>query len=485
MKKILNKIFILCIILVTFTGCLNFEEYDANEAIIAPNVNSLMLEGSWKVIESKGNTDFNMAYKDVKNLYINGNLFEFGNRYSINPQYESKYVSTESYFKNEAGLKTEEITSSDFLEIVVVSDPEGFYQELVKLDDDTIFLESNQMTYFLSKESEEVPNEIIKKYSGGKIPTREAYNGILGVTVSLKFQNESEGHSNTSYKTYYLYYNNAGSNGKTKYAYEMDDVFLVRKNTFNIVNYSENWEGSKYSSRLDITEIGDRDEGVYLYEIYKSSIPFELTFMSSNFYSIMMKDPLNENKIDYRIRHINSQNEDPPVDIEDIAGDEGVKLIKEIINKEKGKSKIQSSIRIMPDYFNLGIVRKNGTWQFKTSLITGEKDELTYKDIDLNIPVENNIIKEPALDRKWDDIKKEFPDLIDIVYSPEKNFYIVLTDENLIFYNITSNEAIITIDLPKDVNKKLIKIDWPIGNNADLWRGYFVKGSGKMIEDID
>lgn len=477
----MKKTFIILIILFTLTSCVKLEEYDANSAIVAPKVKDLMLEGTWEVEESKKINDSDISYIDVTNLYISNEIFEFGNRFSINPHYESKLVSRDSYFKNQTNIDPEIITDEELLQVVVVSDSEGFYQELVKLDDNKIFLESNQFTYFLTKTSDEVSEDIVKKYEDGQIPTREAYNGIVGSTVSLKFQREIDGHQNTFYKTYYLYYNNSGANLKAKYAYEMDDIFLVRKNTFNTVNYTEEWENGKYSGRLDLTEIGSKDEGVYLYEIYKSSIPFELSYMSSNFYSIILRNPVNENQIDYRIRHINSFNEDPPLDIEDIAGTEGVKLIKEIINKEKEKSKLQSPLRIMTDYFNLGLVRKNGSWQFKTSLITGDKGESTYKDIDLNLPIDNNIIKEPTLDKKWDDIKKQFPELIDIAYSPEKNFYVVLTEENLIFYNITSNEPIIKLDLPSGYTKKLIKIDWPVGSNADLWKGYFINGSGTKL----
>lgn len=477
----MKKTFIILIILLSLTSCVKLEEYDANSAIVAPKVKDLMLEGTWEVEESKKINDSDISYIDVTNLYISNEIFEFGNRFSINPHYESKLVSRDSYFKNQTNIDPEIITDEELLQVVVVSDSEGFYQELVKLDDNKIFLESNQFTYFLTKTSDEVSEDIVKKYEDGQIPTREAYNGIVGSTVSLKFQREIDGHQNTFYKTYYLYYNNSGANLKAKYAYEMDDIFLVRKNTFNTVNYTEEWENGKYSGRLDLTEIGSKDEGVYLYEIYKSSIPFELSYMSSNFYSIILRNPVNENQIDYRIRHINSFNEDPPLDIEDIAGAEGVKLIKEIINKEKEKSKLQSSLRIMTDYFNLGLVRKNGSWQFKTSLITGDKGESTYKDIDLNLPIDNNIIKEPTLDKKWDDIKKQFPELIDIAYSPEKNFYVVLTEENLIFYNITSNEPIIKLDLPSGYTKKLIKIDWPVGSNADLWKGYFINGSGTKL----
>lgn len=477
----MKKTFIILIILLTLTSCVKLEEYDANSAIVAPKVKDLMLEGTWEVEESKKINDSDISYIDVTNLYISNEIFEFGNRFSINPNYESKLVSRDSYFKNQTNIDPEIITDEEFLQVVVVSDAEGFYQELVKLDDNKIFLESNQFTYFLTKTSDEVSEDIVKKYEDGQIPIREAYNGIVGSTVSLKFQREIDGHQNTFYKTYYLYYNNSGANLKAKYAYEMDDIFLVRKNTFNTVNYTEEWENGKYSGRLDLTEIGSKDEGVYLYEIYKSSIPFELSYMSSNFYSIILRNPVNENQIDYRIRHINSFNEDPPLDIEDIAGTEGVKLIKEIINKEKEKSKLQSPLRIMTDYFNLGLVRKNGSWQFKTSLITGDKGESTYKDIDLNLPIDNNIIKEPTLDKKWDDIKKQFPELIDIAYSPEKNFYVVLTEENLIFYNITSNEPIIKLELPTGYTKKLIKIDWPVGSNADLWKGYFINGSGTKL----
>lgn len=477
----MKKTFIILIILLTLTSCVKLEEYDANSAIVAPKVKDLMLEGTWEVEESKKINDSDISYIDVTNLYISNEIFEFGNRFSINPHYESKLVSRDSYFKNQTNIDPEIITDEELLQVVVVSDAEGFYQELVKLDDNKIFLESNQFTYFLTKTSDEVSEDIVKKYEDGQIPTREAYNGIVGSTVSLKFQREIDGHQNTFYKTYYLYYNNSGANLKAKYAYEMDDIFLVRKNTFNTVNYTEEWENGKYSGRLDLTEIGSKDEGVYLYEIYKSSIPFELSYMSSNFYSIILRNPVNENQIDYRIRHINSFNEDPPLDIEDIAGAEGVKLIKEIINKEKEKSKLQSPLRIMTDYFNLGLVRKNGSWQFKTSLITGDKGESTYKDIDLNLHIDNNIIKEPILDKKWDDIKKQFPGIIDIAYSPEKNFYVVLTEENLIFYNITSNEPIIKLELPKGYTKKLIKIDWPVGSNADLWKGYFINGSGTKL----
>ncbi len=479
--KRLKFIFAFVILLITLTGCLDLEEYDANSAIVAPEVKDLMLEGTWKVKESKYTSNVETTYLDIKNLYISNDIFEFGNRFSVNPQYESKLVSRDSYFKNQTKIDPKDITTEEFIQVVVVSDSEGFYQELVKIDKNTIFLESNQTNYFLVKTSDIVSEDILSKYADGDISTKEAYNGIVGGALTLKLQKEEDGHTATEYKTYYLYYDNSGGNVKTKSAYEMDDIFLVRKNTFNTVTYTEDWNKEKYSGRLDVTEIGDGDEGVYLYEIYKSTVPFELTYMSSNYYSIMLTDPSNKNKIDYRIRTINSSNEDPPLDIEDIAGPEGVKFIKELLGKEKEKAKIKTSIKVITDYFNLGLVRKNGAWQFKTSLITGENEDITYRDIDLNLPVQNNLITESALDKKWEDLKKENPNLIDIIYSPEKNFYVILTESHLIFYNITSEEPIMQVELPKEYNKKLIKADWPVGNNADLWKGYFIKATGTKL----
>ncbi|QQK07498.1 hypothetical protein [Miniphocaeibacter halophilus] len=108
-------------------------------------------------------------------------------------------------------------------------------------------------------------------------------------------------------------------------------------------------------------------------------------------------------------------------------------------------------------------------------------EELKYKDVNINIVPKIDIIKNKSSDIKWSEEKKKNENIIDMMYSPEKNFYMKLDNTNLYLYSIVNDEPLVTIKLPEG-NKNLIKIEWIVGNNADLWKEYFIKAGGERIQ---
>lgn len=480
-----SKIFILLFIIIQFlTSCSVKEDFDITSSINAPKIDKVALEGTWELEDTEGiNSDEN---KELSKIYISSDLFEFGNKYSVKPKFESKYLNTKNYFNsNYPEIDYTKITDKEFVEIIVISDSEGqLYQEITKLSQNRIFLSSEGEKYFFNKVSEKVPEKIYKKYSDklekGNI---EAYNGKICSTFTVKVQEENDNEQTTTrYETYLFYYDNIEKNQYTMKAYLINDIFISLKDNFGILKYTESWNNDEYTGKLTKHEIKEKN-GINLVEsgteIYNSKIPFELTFVSTDYYSLISSETVNSSNKYYRTRLIDSNIADSSVNIVDIAGKDGLKVIEESINKEK--ETVDPKLNYpLDNYTNIGVVRNNGSWQMKTSLVLGKEPNLKYKDININVVPKKDFIKNNPLNLKWSEIKEINQDIKDIVSSPEKNFNIVLENDKLKLYSITSEEPIFEIEIDNK-NRTLVKSDWIVGDNADLWRDGFIKSGGREI----
>lgn len=480
MKK-LKIITIFLISIIVLTSCSSSEDFDIKGSIVPPKLEKVALEGTWEL--EKDDEEKNM---DPTNIYIAADLYEFENKYSLNPKFESKYLNAKNYFNfNYPELDYTNITNEEFVEIIVISDGKGqLYQEIVKISPSRIFLSSEGEQYFFKKKSEVVPKEIYDKYSDKLIDRNiEAYNGKVSLLFTVKVQEEDEeGRIKTEYETYHLYYDNVNKNEYTMKGYKSDNIFISMKDNFGFLKYLEEWNGDKYTGKLIKSEIFDKKENkknIVDKEIYSSEVPFELTFVSDEYYSLISSDSMTSNKKYYRMRLVDSEIDSPYVNIVDIAGKDGVKVIEESMNKEK--ETIDPKLNYpLDDYINIGLVRTNGSWQMKTSLVLGKEPNLKYKDININVIPKKEFVKNNSIDIKWSEIREKNKEVIDVVTSPEKNFNIVLETDSLKLYSITSEDPIYEIPLDGKT-RTMIKSDWIVGNNADIWRENFIKLGGKEI----
>ena len=216
--------------------------------------------------------------------------------------------------------------------------------------------------------------------------------------------------------------------------------------------------------------------------MYDTEVPIEINGITDKFYSFSSSDEIGSMNKFFRTRLVDSKTSDKSLNIEDISGEEGYKVLNETINKEKDKYIVsEEENTALNNYINIGFIRSNGAWQFRTSLLLNNDSEQRYKDLNLNIIPKLDIIKNDPLDKSWTDVKNINENAIDMIYSPNKNFYIILDNNAIYFYSIVKNDYLAKIEL-KDGVKSVIKADWAIGTNADLWKDYIIKSGGNIVE---
>ncbi|QQK07497.1 hypothetical protein [Miniphocaeibacter halophilus] len=291
--KIIFLLFAMSISAVLITSCMNPEENDIKSSIMAPEPNNIMLEGTWKVIDVKQNADNMETNTDhiTENLYISKKLFKFGNKSILSPNFTSKYINTNKFFNiNYPGINPNNFTSNDNVEIVTISESEGISQEIIKLEENKILLIADGYLYFLERMSNTVDESIYLKYKEENIKTNiEAYNGKIGLSLSIINRAEEDASSYTDYSSYYVYYDNYKKENATLEAYKEPGIFLPNKNDFNVITFDEIWDGENYEGKLFKTLVTD-DNIAASNKILDSDVPFELTFVSDKYISYSSSD---------------------------------------------------------------------------------------------------------------------------------------------------------------------------------------------------
>ena len=338
MNKI--KISILITFLLFFlTSCFYDDRYNLDESVISPTINNLSLTGTWIV---RDKLDFenlqSLPLDSFNKIYITKELVEIGNYFTLKPKFESKYLNTKNYFGSDyENFINSDIINNENIEVIIISDEDGFYQEIVKLSEDEIFIVFNKERYILERESSSVDDSVLQKYENGNIKDgTESFYGKLGLNINIKYNSMDDSDLiNTYYKTYYIYYDNSDTSKMIIEDFYVEDIFLSKKDNFNLIKYSENIEGEKFEGSLSDYIIEGENKLGFPTKFYSSSIPFELNYISSKYFSIISNDESNPSNKQYRIKEVNNKNVDSSLNIEDIAGEEGYKIIRNLINKEK------------------------------------------------------------------------------------------------------------------------------------------------------
>lgn len=101
--KRLFKIFIISVLSIVVSSCGRTSQDELSDLIQTPKQDNPMIEGTWEVVEVKGNNLEEKSYniKLGDKLYINKNLVAINDSYAFPPTFSSKYVKLSDYLKIE------------------------------------------------------------------------------------------------------------------------------------------------------------------------------------------------------------------------------------------------------------------------------------------------------------------------------------------------------------------------------------------------
>ncbi|WP_099203329.1 hypothetical protein [Miniphocaeibacter massiliensis] len=486
MKKI--RVLFVFFVLVMLSSCTDASIKENENFIQSPKSNDLSIEGTWKVIDKKSLKDTSKGDTNpFEEIYITKNLVEIGNRYNLYPEFESEYVSTSNYLKNkELGIQAKDITDKDFIEVVLVSGRTQFSLDIVKISNEKIFLINEGYQYFLEKKSDSVDGDILDKYKEERKEGEnlESYDGKIGLSLVVKCQskNTDDNKVKTEYNSYYLHYDNTNykRHGKVYFA---NNIYVPKSDNNEIYKYNEDWESDKheaYFMRINPNTKFETDKEEILYE---SEEPFELNYISDQYYSISFNDKTTTSRKFYRIYSIDNDFKSKALSATDIDSKNGKKILEDVINTAKEKDELNIDKNSpMENYTNIGIVRVDGLWKFRTSLVLGNNNN-TIKEIDVSLTPKKDFFRNNTLGKyKWADIKEEYSNLVDAYISPEENFIIINNSESISLYSITDlKKPIITLPR-KEGDCSIIMSKWTVGNEADVFIDKFIKDNKETLK---
>ncbi|WP_297813654.1 hypothetical protein [uncultured Finegoldia sp.] len=463
---------IVLILLIVFIMFRN-KEQSAVENVKVPENNMLITAGVWKIEKKQNFSDSKpKAADEIGKLYVDESIVVFGNRFTINPKFSSKFVSVQNYLN--AKTNDENISKNfqkDKKVVVTISDGSKFYQDIVVMDKNNIILPFNGVLYYMKKTENKVSRSFIEnyqssyenKYSENKnnnLKDRENIALLLGIKNKVA----RNGKSSLSYRTILLDINKNNS----AQIYQTSSLFFPRKNGFWIMKYNQNEFDNNHVEQFLAKPVYSGDNSKDNRKLEFDS-PTEITYLGPEYVSVMKEQDQFE---EYSIFDIDKMSNNNELNIEQIGGKEAVNSLKNSIAEEFTNSNVDVSIDGKNEnYKNIGIVRNSGKWSYQTQYTFKQNNDIKLKNVNLNIVSHLNISPD-ELSMNWQSIKNLKSSAIDAFSSPDKRILIVQTPDEILIYDYSNNNKFIgSIPISKD--DSIIMSEWAVGNYSEIWKKEF------------
>lgn len=487
----IKLISILLIALIFLVSC-NKTKYDEEsfENINSPKMTATPLEGTWRVINVKP-IDSNYPRDEIVNknieeqpkLYIDKELVNFGERFTVVPEFRSKFINGKSYMEYRySNIQTDNDIEDKDYEILSILDGQRFYQDIFILNNEKtkIMFPYDGVIYTLEKEKNIVDEDLILKYkSEYKINSNgEVDNVIKEDKIALVLGIKSYISDEDSYSTYLITKDETEKINVNK----MNGLFLPRKQGYWKID--ENIEtinnDKKYIVNSSQTDYVKDSKSMTVNNKLISSTPVTLNYIDSEYVAIeKFGQDIKENK-KFGIYNLDDLNEGKALTIDQIAGKKGKEKYLEDLNKvlEVPLDNIEKSSDDIKKYeTNIGVHRNNGKWGFISNISYEKDSRLIQKDFDVDIIPTIDIFKNNELKVKWSKIKGIYPYTIDAVTSPGGNLLVIQNNNELNIYDLSKglNYQDVLKSIPIKHSDSIVMTEWATDATADMWEKEFVK----------
>ena len=168
MKNI--KIILLLFVLLLLTACSinrnDFAYNDVIENVKKPNNNQLLIEGSFSTKEmialTEVSDDILKKYESKPELYVSKDFIKFGDMYSFNPNFKSRFLNYKNLISMSGLLMSDKIDAEEG-PVLTVSDGQFYYQNILVLDDNKVAVINDGILFIMEKYSDTIDNEIVEK----------------------------------------------------------------------------------------------------------------------------------------------------------------------------------------------------------------------------------------------------------------------------------------------------------------------------------
>ncbi|MBW9157436.1 hypothetical protein [Clostridium tagluense] len=502
MKKILS-LFILVLVLISFTGC-NDVDLSTTSRVIPPKV-AIPVHGIWKVESYAFSAMSKMGEEGAKawigkKAYFNEQKIVLPDDNCEKPEFKIKSVDTNTYLYNnyKSSMKSMNINQSE-MKIITITSNKNYFRDIIKIDDSRIIIIKDGVFFFLSKQSNENKISVEDIENGKKLSYRklEPYtkgnqSGLLlglkyykNVDYKLPYVNENKTILEPVYRTLWISYD-----GSVEPISELPFLFVPRRTGFWKLQVSREITDNYGVDSLLAAPVGK--------EIKKTGIKVR----NADFYDFKSINFVGNDYVCYERdiesdKQLNASHLLEVVPLDTIYTGSEVPIVASKVLGEKGieglnsgaKSYLRTILKKDKDIVtdtplptSFGIFRKNGKWLLRGRLNFSEP---TVKNeyADFNVPIEapENLVNYDSLFPSWEVIKQKVPNALDAYTSPNKDIVVVLTNSKLAVYAIKDNilGAVPLKELQLKNSEVSVMAQWATDDYVKIWSEDVKKVQGK------
>lgn len=497
MRKFVIINFLILITLI-FSSC-TMNESGTLDRLASPNNIKPPIEGKW-IISDYIDTNNIGDEKNSEDLIGREGLFHrdaviLGNDYTTNPSFKVKNIKSTDYFIYKYKINPEDLNIyKEELKIITILNDNQYFNEFIQIDNDILIVNIDNIFYKMEQVLELVSLEETKRYIDIEktmirdTNTTESEKKETGLLLGLKIPSYDNINQLPSwkYKTIWIRANDSN----ILEAYEIEDLIIPRKKGFWKIKVDRKVQGEDIKD-IVITN-SDKDSineysnmGTSKISNYKafspSSVLKNIMFVGNNYITI---EEITNKDDDRRIINTfaidNLQNE-TPIKLSYFIGEAGKDIflegVQNVISLEDAPSINEA---------NIGLVRNKGHWIFNGRVNYIQNDKELFKDFNIRAIPPKDIISYDDNLIPWEAVKRKIPDAIDMYFSPNREFIVVLTNYNIQIFNIENNDNIgqlpvKKINLPK--NASAVMSEWAVGRYVELWEREIINRGGLVLDE--
>lgn len=521
MKQI-KYIFIMCIFLfaLNLVGCSKKDISNATK-ILPPKNHSMPLDGVWVTDKYYTNTSNAIDGKEIKDKI--GKLVSFSKDAVVlykdsceSPKYKIKTVDTQNYFVGNYSVNPKSINIyKDKVQIVTISSNENFFASFVILEEDKIMTYLNGVFFCMTKNSQLTSadtnlNKVLNTIENTDDKTEKHSKLIKDNTKSLSYSEILEqfnsgillglkSYKTVSYKLPYSFSENPvkepvyrtlwiNFNGDSIVSVnELPFILAPRQNGFWKIVTNREINENYVKDHIFAYPIEKAAESKPSNNIISKNEQFhslaDILFVGSDYISLELSGggykKGSEHPYKYDLLQVQpldtlEMKTTSSISIGKIMGDQGIKALKQgaatylnLLNYEE-KQKLES----VPRCDSFGLVRENGKWILKGRLnYSSEAYKDSYGDFNIPIIASKELVTYDSLYPTWNVIKQRVPKAVDAYSPPNKNFVMVMTESEILIYDIINEELskkpLKTISLKDD--ETVVMSHWATGKYVKTW----------------
>ncbi|WP_053956784.1 hypothetical protein [Inediibacterium massiliense] len=471
MKK--TFLILMMIMSIFLQGCIDVK-LDVGQSIVPPKNKRIPVGGTWKVEKYKI-VDEKVQQAQVnewigKTAIFHEHYAVFADEISEAPEYKMKNVDAKEYFLYTHKISEKELNvQNKRIEIISISSKEKHFYDFIKIDEHRLIVYIDHVFYYLEKVSDTTNQIFVKdknKINRDNIDLQTKEPDILssGVLIGLRKDVLDPTKENEVYRTLWI----AAQNRKMHSILEMPHLIVPRKSGFWMIGenrkfYDDKVRDQLFSIPLEKTEEPPYDEE----EDINQDIYRKIKFVGNDYVALEYQNDTKKFQV-LLIDHIQGSK---GIKLSDVVGEHG----KEVYT-QSAQSYLNFSWKPKEHYEmneeNFSLARRNGHWILKGKINT-KKDESLEFNINMFPPYK--MVHYDELHVSWNEIKGRVPEAIDAYTSPNKDFAVIITNEEIYVYMIENKTLALkpTEKIKLQEGEKVVMAEWATASYVEKWENTF------------